>query len=102
MSGFEGKTALVTGGASGIGEATARAFADAGANVAILDRDAERGAAVRAALDRARPGCSLMLEADVTSGTSVEKAVAAVLDRFGGLDVAVNNAGITGPAKLTA
>lgn len=102
MSGFEGKTALVTGGASGIGAATARAFAEAGANVAILDRDAKRGALVHAALEDARFGCSLLLDVDVTSASSVEKAVAAVVGRFGGLDVAVNNAGITGPAKLTA
>jgi NAD(P)-dependent dehydrogenase (short-subunit alcohol dehydrogenase family) len=102
MSEFEGKTALVTGGASGIGEATAKAFAECGANVVILDRDAERGAAVAAELEAARPGRSLFLPVDVTAAASVEAAVARVVERFGGLDIAVNNAGITGPAKLTA
>ena len=80
---FEGIVAAVTGGGSGIGLATARLLAASGASVAALDLDP--AAAVEAALP---------LAADVTDEDSLRAAVAAVVERFGGLDVLVNNAGI--------
>ncbi|MBE7543100.1 MAG: SDR family oxidoreductase [Bryobacteraceae bacterium] len=80
-----GKRALITGGASGIGEATARLFAGAGAEVVIADLDDQRAAAVAASLPGARA-----LHVDLTSEASVQAAFAQ-LDR---LDVLVNNAGI--------
>lgn len=80
-----GKRALITGGASGIGEATARLFAGAGAEVVIADLDDQRAAAVAASLPGARA-----LHVDLTSEASVQAAFA-LLDR---LDVLVNNAGI--------
>jgi NAD(P)-dependent dehydrogenase (short-subunit alcohol dehydrogenase family) len=80
-----GKRALITGGASGIGEATARLFAGAGAEVVIADLDDPRAEAVAASLPGARA-----LHIDLTSEASVQAAFAQ-LDR---LDVLVNNAGI--------
>ena len=85
-----GRTALVTGGARGIGLATARALHDRGASVAVLDLDA-------AAADEAAAGVgerAIGLAADVTDAGALERAVAATVERFGGLDVAVANAGI--------
>jgi len=86
------KTALVTGAARGIGLAIARRFAEEGAQVALLDLD--RGAAETAA--RSLPGTAIALGADVTRSGEVTAAVQAVVDRWGRLDVMVNNAGITG------
>jgi 2-keto-3-deoxy-L-fuconate dehydrogenase len=78
---FAGQRALVTGGASGIGLGTAQLLAEQGASVAVLDV-----AAPPDGLDYAR--------ADVTDDAAVREAVAGVLDRFGGLDILVNCAGI--------
>jgi NAD(P)-dependent dehydrogenase (short-subunit alcohol dehydrogenase family) len=82
--------ALVTGGASGLGEATARAFADGGARVVILDRPGSAGEQVAAALGAG----TLFTAADVTSESEVAAAVARALERFGALHVAVNCAGV--------
>jgi NAD(P)-dependent dehydrogenase (short-subunit alcohol dehydrogenase family) len=83
MSDFEGLTALVTGGASGIGRATAGLLARRGAKVAVLD------------LDPSPVGDPLTgYAADVTDDASVRAAVAAAVHDLGGLDVLVNNAGI--------
>jgi 2-keto-3-deoxy-L-fuconate dehydrogenase len=81
---FQGLVAVVTGGGSGIGLATARLLAARGARVAVLDLDPAAAAA----------GDLLPLVADVTDEGSVAAAVAAAVDRLGGLDVLVNNAGI--------
>ncbi|MFH8798626.1 SDR family NAD(P)-dependent oxidoreductase [Streptomyces sp. NPDC017936] len=83
MSDFEGLRALVTGGASGIGRATAELLAERGARVAVLDLDPS---GVRAPL--------LAHRADVSDDASVRAAVAAAVAGLGGLDVLVNNAGI--------
>ena len=82
MGDFDGVRALVTGGASGIGLATAQRLAADGASVAVLDL-AEQG----------REGFAYV-RADVTDDSSVRSAVAAAVDALGGLDVLVNNAGI--------
>ncbi|MEU1854095.1 SDR family oxidoreductase [Streptomyces sp. NPDC019990] len=83
MSDFEGIRALVTGGASGIGRATADLLAERGAQVAVLD------------LDPSSVGKPLLAHrADVTDDASVRRAVSAAVADLGGLDVLVNNAGI--------
>jgi 2-keto-3-deoxy-L-fuconate dehydrogenase len=83
MSEFNGIAALVTGGASGIGAATASLLHERGARVAILDRDTD-GA----------PAHALAVPCDVTDPGAVDEAVASVAGHFGALDVVINNAGI--------
>ena len=83
MAEFEGLVALVTGGASGIGAATARLLQARGARVAVLDRSVD-GA----------PDGVLAVRCDVTDTAAVAQAVATVADRLGAVDVLVNNAGI--------
>jgi NAD(P)-dependent dehydrogenase (short-subunit alcohol dehydrogenase family) len=87
-----GKKALVTGGNRGLGKAFAVALAQAGAQVAIAGRDAERNAsAVREAADE---GLNLVpITADITDDTDVERMTQEALDALGGLDILVNNAG---------
>jgi NAD(P)-dependent dehydrogenase (short-subunit alcohol dehydrogenase family) len=89
---FAGKVALVTGGSSGIGRATALAFAREGASVIISSRGRERGIAVLDEL-KAVGGDAEFVPADVSHAQDVETLIASVLARFGRLDVAVNNAG---------
>lgn len=84
-----GKVAIVTGAASGIGEACAQAFAQAGARVALFDRDATALAAAARAIDGA-----LGVVVDVADQESVEAGVRKVCDAFGGVDVLVNSAGV--------
>ena len=93
---LDGKVALVTGGARGIGRATAVKMAGAGAQVVVLDRDGA-GADETA---RAAGGESFAVEADVSDASSVQTAVARALERAGRVDVLVNNAGITRDATL--
>lgn len=91
-----GKVALVTGGSSGLGEATAVRFAEEGAKVVIAARRAEQGARVVERI-AAAGGEAHFVQADVTRAADIEKLVEATLDTFGRLDCAVNNAGISGP-----
>lgn len=87
---------MVTGGASGLGEAVVRRALDAGAGgVAIVDMSAERGTALAAELGER----ALFAQADVSASADVEAAVAAVVTRFGRLDVAVCCAGIPGAQR---
>ncbi|WP_067820657.1 short-chain dehydrogenase/reductase [Nocardia inohanensis] len=88
---LDGKVALVTGGTRGIGLATARALRQRGAQVTIVGRDAGNTAAVADTLGDGVLGVG----ADVGDRDAVEHAVAATIDRFGRLDVAVANAGVT-------
>jgi NAD(P)-dependent dehydrogenase (short-subunit alcohol dehydrogenase family) len=88
---FTGKVALVTGASSGIGRATALAFAREGASVVIASRGAERGNAVLEELSALDPR-AVFVPTDVSQAGDVERLVAVVIDRFGRLDVAVNNA----------
>jgi 3-oxoacyl-[acyl-carrier protein] reductase len=90
--GLAGKVALVTGGGAGIGRATAELFGEAGMKVAVAEIDAKRAADVRAAFDAAKVE-NLVIEADVRKAADVAKLVAAVEQRFGRLDVLVNNVG---------
>ncbi|TVU44452.1 hypothetical protein EJB05_03895 [Eragrostis curvula] len=91
---LEGKVALVTGGATGIGEAIVRLFREHGAKVCIADINDDAGQQLRDALG----GDDVMfVHCDVTAEEDVSRAVDAVAERFGGaLDIMVNNAGITG------
>jgi NAD(P)-dependent dehydrogenase (short-subunit alcohol dehydrogenase family) len=93
---LSGRAALITGAASGIGRASALAFASAGASVALLDIDAgglaDTAAAVRAAGTRAE-----VLVADVRDLRAVTGAVGRAAEAFGRLDAALNNAGVPGP-----
>ena len=90
---FEGKVALITGGTSGIGAATAIRFADEGAHVVITGRDAERGAAVVASIG-ASGRQARFVPADVRLATDCRGSVDATIDAFGRLDVLFNNAGV--------
>ncbi len=80
--------AVVTGGASGLGEATARHFANQGAQVTILDRDAKRGQAVAADIN------GYFAETDVTDESSVQAAIDLALDKMGHINACINCAGI--------
>ena len=94
---LSGRVALVTGGARGIGLAIGRRLAADGARVALVDLDKSAVEAAAGELGAA----SMAVVADVTRTDEVERAVAAVDARWGGLDIVVNNAGITGGSKLT-
>jgi len=86
------KIAIVTGAGSGIGKGIARGFAEFGAKVALLEIDADRARRVAAEIESAG-GEALAIPTDVREGEAVERAVAATCERFGGIDVLVNNAG---------
>jgi NAD(P)-dependent dehydrogenase (short-subunit alcohol dehydrogenase family) len=90
---FDGKTALVTGGAMGIGAATAQKLCELGASVAILDRDVEAAESMVNNLLKAGYRAS-GLSCDVASEVSVKEAIDATLQRYGALHVLVSNAGI--------
>jgi 3-oxoacyl-[acyl-carrier protein] reductase len=95
MNRFTGTRVLVTGGASGIGEATADRFLREGAHVVVVDRSRPNLAAAGERLAAARAGGELVLEeGDVAAAEDVERVVAAMVARFGGIDVLVSNAGI--------
>lgn len=89
---FAGKVVLVTGGGSGIGRATARAFAGEGATVVVAGRDGRR---LESAV-RELGGDASAVTVDVTDSADVARMVTTVVARHGGLDVAFNNAGILG------
>lgn len=95
-TGLRGRTVIVTGGGAGIGRATVLAFAREGARVSAWDVDTR---AAEALLAEAGPDVELRA-VDVTDPAGVESAVAAVVERWGGIDVLVNNAGIVRDAQL--
>ncbi|MBT6093287.1 MAG: bifunctional aldolase/short-chain dehydrogenase, partial [Rhodospirillaceae bacterium] len=89
------KIAVVSGGGSGIGAATARAFAAEGAAVAVLDRDAKAAEAVADTI-----GSSIGLGCDVTDAKAVGRAFDAICKHFGGVDIAVSNAGAAWQGRI--
>jgi len=86
-----GKVAVITGGASGIGRASARTFAAEGAHVVVADLAEADGKALAEQID------GLFVRADVTDADDVQAMYAAAVERFGGVDVCFNNAGISPP-----
>jgi glucose 1-dehydrogenase len=105
MNGLQGKTAIVTGGSSGIGQAIAIRLADEGVNVAINYVGRPEGAEMtRDIIDAAMDACMcsmrdkghqpLLVEADVSKPEEVQRMFAEAIDRFGGIDILINNAGI--------
>jgi 3-oxoacyl-[acyl-carrier protein] reductase len=89
------KVAIVTGAGSGFGEGIARTFAREGARVIINDLDVERGQRVADSISAEHPDAALFVRADVTDDAAVGAMVATAEQRFGGLDIMVNNAGYT-------
>jgi NAD(P)-dependent dehydrogenase (short-subunit alcohol dehydrogenase family) len=98
---FEGKVAIVTGAANGIGRATAAAFAREGAAVVVADVDVDGGNATAEAI-RSAGGQAEFVVTDVSSPEDVQRMVATAIDRFGRLDYAHNNAGIVGAGATIA
>lgn len=95
---LSGKTAIVTGAASGIGEATAMLYAGLGANVVVSDINEKKGDAVTSQItEKARK--AFFVKADVSKPEDCERLVAATVQQFGSVDIAFNNAGIGGEAN---
>jgi NAD(P)-dependent dehydrogenase (short-subunit alcohol dehydrogenase family) len=95
---LQGSTALITGGASGLGEGCVRRFVAHGANVVIVDRDDEKGKALAAELG----STTKFVKADVTSEADIQNAVNTALSDFGGLNILINCAGIGMAMRTTS
>lgn len=99
MFALTGKTALVTGGAQGIGKASAEGLAQLGANVILADINEERLQEAVAEI-QAKGGNAFAVVMDVCSNNSIDAAVKAGAEHFGGIDIVVNSAGILGTASI--
>ena len=105
MPELKDRVAVVTGGGSGIGQATALAFAKAGAKVVIAGRNVENGkqtVALIEALPGAEPDQAIFVQTDVTKADQVEALIAETVKHYGRLDYAFNNAGFGHPPRPTA
>jgi meso-butanediol dehydrogenase / (S,S)-butanediol dehydrogenase / diacetyl reductase len=91
MRGLKGKRVLITGGASGIGAATAARFLEEGCSVCVLDVDPKG----REHIQKQLPALAGVIAADVSNLTQVENAIDRAVEIMGGLDIAINNAGIS-------
>lgn len=96
MASFDGKVVIITGGALGIGQATAWEFAKEGAKVVVADVNREAGDATTAEVERLG-GKGLMLQADVSDSAECRRVVESTVERFGGVDILFNNVGIQPP-----
>jgi NAD(P)-dependent dehydrogenase (short-subunit alcohol dehydrogenase family) len=96
---LQGKVALITGGTSGIGSATAIRFAQEGARVAITGRDARRGGEVIDTI-AAAGGQAIFIRSDVRLAAACRRAVEQTLERFGQIDILFNNAGVFHPRTV--
>lgn len=101
MKSLDGKVALIVGASAGIGAAAARLFAERGAVVVLGSRDVSAIEGIAAEI-AAFGGLASALEVDVQADGAVESAVALAIERYGALDIAVNNAGVQGPARPLA
>lgn len=101
MGELNGKVAIVTGAAKGIGESTAKLFAKEGARVTVSDVDVENGEKVVKAINE-NGGEAIFVKSDASKAEDHEELVKKTVDAFGKLDIAVNNAGIGGPLAKTA
>lgn len=97
---LEGKVALVTGGGSGIGRASALALASNGARVVVSDIDTDSGQATVSAIEAAS-GEAIFVRADVSQATDVQAMINKTIEVYGQLDCAFNNAGIEGPVGVS-
>ncbi|MGZ4103740.1 MAG: SDR family oxidoreductase [Actinomycetota bacterium] len=91
---MDGRVCVITGGTSGIGKETARALAERGARVVLINRNAEKAAAVAAEIARTATVPVEMVHGDMSSFASIRAAAAGVLDRYPRIDVLINNAGV--------
>ena len=92
---LDNKVAIVTGAGRNIGEGISQAFAQEGARVAVVDLDQGRGKRVAEEINKATPNRALPVVCDVTSATEVEEMVKTVVQKWGGVDILVNNAAWT-------
>ena len=99
MARLSGKTAIVTGGGTGIGEATCARFAEEGAKVAVFEINPALAEKTASAV-RAKGADAIAVTADVSQEADVARGVAEVLGKWGAIDILVNNAGIPGVNKL--
>eukprot|EP01037_Dinobryon_pediforme_P015627 gene15627-15773_t len=99
MGRLDGKIAIITGGGTGIGEATCRRFAEEGAKIAIFDFNAEAGQNTASAL-QSMGADAIFVKTDVSKEADVIAAVKAAVDRWGTIDILVNNAAIPGVNKF--
>lgn len=92
---LDGKKAFITGGAQGIGKKIATALVEAGADVAIVDLNLDEAEKTARELQDATGNKTIAIEADVTNSDDVNQFISKVIDEFGTIDIAVNNAGLT-------
>lgn len=92
---LNGKTAIITGGVSGLGEATALRFVQAGANVVLADLNEEKGKAIEAKLGNK----ALFVKFDVTKPDEIKKVCQAAVDKFGTVHILINSAGVAWPGR---
>jgi len=97
---FDGKTAIVTGSAGGIGRGIARSLAQSGANVVIADVALDKAKQTAAEIEDEFGVGALAVKTDITKQASVDKMVARAVKKFGGVHVLVNNAGLSNTSRL--